>query len=108
MEGIYSDQKEKGQYTNNIERMETVGNVEYAEKADGEQVNLECVRSTCIRSRSRIQSTQSGFKVIGFTNSERGQARKLVGDEEFMAYLADTPIVLNNNDLLFKNNVEYA
>ncbi len=46
--------------------------------------------------------------MIGFTNNERGQAREPVGDEEVIAYLADKPVVLNDNGLLFKNNVEYA
>ena len=51
---------------------------------------------------------QSGFKVIEFTNSERRQAGEPVGDEEFIAYLADTLVVLNDNGFPFKNNVEYA
>ena len=71
-------------------------------------MNPESMRSTYTRSRSGIQSTQSGFKVIGFTNSERGQAGKPVGDKEVMAYLTDKPVVLNDNGLTFKNNVEYA
>ena len=71
-------------------------------------MNLESVCSTCTRSRSGIQSTQSGFKVMRFTNSERGQAGKPVGDEEVMEYLADKPVVLNKNSYSLKNNVEYA
>ena len=51
---------------------------------------------------------QSGLKMIGFTNNKRRQVGKLVGDEKFMVYLADTPVFLNNNGLPFKNNVEYA
>ena len=46
--------------------------------------------------------------MIEFTNSKRGQVGKPVGDKEFMVYLADTPVVLNDNSLLFKNNVKYA
>ena len=46
--------------------------------------------------------------MIRFTNSEKRQVGKLVGDKEFMAYLADILVILNNNDLLFKNNVKYA
>ncbi len=71
-------------------------------------MNPESMRSTYTRSRSGIQSTQSGFKVIGFTNSERWQAGKPVGDKEVMAYLADKLVVLNDNGLTFMNNVEYA
>ena len=41
-------------------------------------------------------------------NSKRGQARKSVGVEEFMVYLADIPVVLNDNSFPFKNNVEYT
>ena len=70
-------------------------------------MNPESVRSTCIQSRLRIQSTQSKFKVIEFTNSKKTQERKPVGDKEFMAYLGDIPIVLNDNGLLFKNNFKY-
>ena len=108
IEGIYYDKEEEGLYTNNIETIDPVGIAEYAKKVDGEQVNPESVRNTCTWSRSGIQSSQGGFKVIKFTNSKREQARKLVGDEEFMAYLPDIPVVLNDNDLPFKNNVEYA
>ena len=81
---------------------------EYAKKADGEQINLESVHSICTRSKSGIQSIQSGFKVIRFINSKRAQAEESVRAKEFMAYLADTPVVLYDNGLLFKNNVEYA
>ena len=41
-------------------------------------------------------------------NSERRQAREPVGDEEVIAYLADKLIILNDNSLSLKNNVEYA
>ena len=46
--------------------------------------------------------------MIRFTNSKREQVGKLVEDKKFMAYLANIPVVLNDNDLLFKNNIEYA
>lgn len=88
--------------------MNLLGTAKYAKKAIGKKVNPESMCSTCTRSRSRIQSTQNKFKVIGFTNSQRGQVAELVGNEEVMAYLTDTPIVFNNNDHLFKNNIEYA
>ena len=29
-------------------------------------------------------------------------------DKKFIAYLAYTPVVLNDNGFLFKNNIEYA
>lgn len=45
--------------------------------------------------------------MIEFINKKKGQARKLVENEEVMAYLADIRIILNNNGLLFKNNVKY-
>ena len=88
--------------------MDPVGTAEYAEKADGEQVNSDSVRNTCTQSRSGIQSTQSRFKVIGFTNSEKKQAEEPVRDEEVMPYLADKPVVLNDNSSPFKNNVKYV
>lgn len=46
--------------------------------------------------------------MIGFTNSKRGQVREPVGNEEIMAYLADKPVILNDNSFSFKNNVEYT
>ena len=66
------------------------------------------MRNICIRSRLRIQLMQNGFKVIRFTNSQKKQTGKPVRDKEFIAYLADIPVVLNNNSFLFKNNVEYT
>ena len=108
MEEIYSNKEEKGLYINNVKKIDPVGTAKYMEKANREQVNPWSVCSTCNQSRSGIQSTQSGFKVIELTNSERGQAGKLVEDEEFMVYLADIPVVLNDNGFPFKNNVEYA
>ncbi len=76
---IYSYKEEKGPYTNNVEKIDPVGTAEYVEKADREQVNLE-----------------------------RRQAREPVGNEEVIAHLADKPIVLGDNGLLFKNKVDYA
>lgn len=51
--------------------MDLVSIIKYVKKADGEKMNLENIKSTCIWSRSEIQSTQSRFKVTGFTNSKR-------------------------------------
>ena len=50
---------------------------------------------------------QSGFNLIGFINIERRQAEEPARDKKFMAYLADIPVVFNNNDLSFKNNIKY-
>ena len=108
MKGIYFDKEEKGLYINNIERMDPVGTIKYAKKADREQVNPESVRSTCTRSRSGIQSNKNEFKIIGFINSKRGQTGEPIGDKKFMAYLEDTQIVLNDNRLPFKNNIKYT
>ena len=108
MEKIYSDKEEEGPYINNVERMDPVGTAEYIEKADGEQMILGSVRNTCTWSRSGIQSSQSEFKVMRFMNSKMGQAEKPVGDEEFIAYLADILVVLKDNGLPFKKNIEYA
>ncbi len=64
---IYSD-KDEGP-ANNIRRMDRVGddNVEMIDK-----VVYESVYSTIFRSRSRIQSIKSGFKLIRFNDSRRG------------------------------------
>ena len=87
--------------------MDLVDTAKCAENVDGEQIHPETVCNTYTWSSLGIESTQSGFKVVGFTKSKKGQAGELVGDKEFMAYLADKAIVLNNNGILFKNNVEY-
>lgn len=108
MEKIYSNKEEKGLYINNIKRIDLVDTTEYAKKANKEKIHLESVCSTYIRLGSGIQLIQSRFKVIRFTNSKRGQVGKLVKSKEVMAYLVDTPVVLNNNGFSFKNNIEYA
>ena len=46
--------------------------------------------------------------MIGFTNNKSGQVEKPVENEKLIVYLTNTTVVLNNNGLLFKNNVEYA
>lgn len=79
-----------------------------AEVANGDQLNPESMDSTYTQSRSGIQSTQSGIKIIGFTKSEKGQAGEPVEDKNVIAYLADIPVVANDNRLPFQNNVEYA
>ena len=108
IEEIYSNKEEEGLYTNNVEKINLVGTAEYVVKVDRKQLNSDSVHSTCTRLRLGIQSTQSRLKVIVFTNNKRGQAGKLIGDEKFMAYLANTLVVLNDNGLLFKNNIEYV
>lgn len=107
IEGIYPNKEEKGLYTNIIERIDPVNTIEYTKKAMSEQMNLKNVCSTCIQSRSVIQSTQNKFKLIGFTNNKKEQAGKAIKDNEFMTYLVDIPVILNNNGLSFKNNIEY-
>ena len=88
--------------------MDSFDITKYAEKADRKQVNPDGVCNIYIRSRSKIQSTQSRFKLIGFMNSKKEQIGKPIRDEEFITYLADTPVILNDNGLVFKNNIEYA
>lgn len=46
--------------------------------------------------------------MIGLTNSKKKQAKELGRNEEIMAYLVDKLVILNNNSLLFKNNVKYT
>ena len=41
-------------------------------------------------------------------NSKKRQVEEPVRNEEFMAYLVDTPVVLNNNSLPFKKNFKHA
>lgn len=48
IERICSDKEIEGLYTNSIKRIDLIGIVEYAEKANKKQVNLESVRSTYI------------------------------------------------------------
>lgn len=71
IEVIYSNKKEEGPYTNNVERIDPVSTTEYAEKVDREKMNPEIEHTTYTRSRLKIQSNQNGFKMIGFTNSKK-------------------------------------
>ncbi len=64
------------------------------------------MHNTTSRSRSKIQSTESMFKLNRFNDSKKGSIRKSVGDKEGMADVADIPGDANNQ-LSFKNNVEY-
>ncbi len=86
-----------------IQRMDAVSGDD-AEMAD--KMVHESVCSTTSRSRSGIQSTQSGFKLIRFNDGRRGQAGEPVRDEDAMADVADIPGDADNR-LPFKNNVEY-
>ena len=54
MRRIYSNKKDEGLYTNNVERMDLVGIAKYVEKANREQMNFESICNTCIRLRSKI------------------------------------------------------
>ncbi len=97
----YSD-KEEGSL-NKVRRIDVIGGDD-AEIAD--KVVHESVRSTTSRSRSGIQSTQSGFKLIRFNDGRKREAGELVGDEDAMVDVADIPGDVDNR-LPFKNNVEY-
>ncbi len=85
-----------------IQRMDAVGGDD-AEMAD-EVVN-ESVRSITFRSRSGIQSNQSGFKLIQFNDGRRGQGGEPVEDEDAIADVVNKPGDADNR-LPFKNNVE--
>ncbi len=67
-------------------QVDAVGNndVEMADK-----VVHESVHSTTSRSRSGIQSTQSGFKLIMFNDGKRDQVGEPVRDKNAMADVAD-------------------
>ncbi len=84
-------------------RIDAVGG-DNAEMAD--KVVHKSMCSTTFRSRSRIQLTQSGFKLIRFKDGKRGQVEELVGDNNAMTDIADIPGDADNQ-LPFKNNVEY-
>ncbi len=86
-----------------IQRIDAVGGDD-AEMAD--KVIHESMRSTTSRSRSRIQSTQSEFKLIRFNDGSRGQVGELVEDEDAIADVPDIPGDADNR-LPFKKNVEY-
>lgn len=45
--------------------------------------------------------------MIKFTNNKREQVEKPIDYKEVLAYLADIPVVVNNNSFLFENNIEY-
>ncbi len=79
---------------------------------DGDNVKMtnkvihESVHGTTSRLRSRIQLTQSEFKLIKFNNGKRGQAEKLIEEEDTIVYVADISSD-KDNYLLLKNNLEY-
>ena len=85
-----------------------LGRSEDTEMPDVRHIPPESKHTTSSRSRSRIQSIQSGFKSIKFNDGKRGQAGDSVDEENTMAYMADIPIEQDNNCFPFKNNVEYA
>ncbi len=82
----YSDKKEGP--PNKVGRMNAFDSddVEMADK-----VVHESVCSTTSRSRSGIQSTQSGFKLIRFNDDRRGQAGEPVEDKNAMTDVTDIP-----------------
>ncbi len=71
-----------------IQKIDAVGGDD-AEMVD--EVVHESVHSTTSRSRSGIQSTQSGFKMIRFNDGRRGQVRELVRDKDAIADIVDIP-----------------
>ncbi len=80
----YSNKKEGP--ANKFGKINAVGGDD-TEMAD--KVVNKSVHSTTSRSRSRVQSTQSGFKLIRFNDCRRGQAGKPVGDKDTMADVVD-------------------
>lgn len=107
MEEIYFNKKKKSPYINNIEKMDLFGITEYAKKANRKKMNLKSIYNTYTRSKLGIQSTQNEFKVIRFITSKRKQIGDPVGNKKIIVYLIDILVILNNNGLLFKNNIEY-
>lgn len=72
------------------------------------EVTSKSIYNTFFQLRSRIQSTQSRFKLIKFDNNKKKQVRKLVEYGNIMANIANILVVENNNCFFLKNNVEYA
>ena len=97
----YSDREKRS--TNKVGKMDMVGddNAKIANK-----VIYKSVCNTTSQSRSGIQLTQSGFKLIRFNDDKKGQAGKPVGDKDVMADVANISDDIDNC-LLFKNNVKY-
>ena len=87
---------------------EMPGKSEDTEMPDVRHISPKSKHPTSSRSRLRIQSIQSAFKLIEFNNGKKRQAGEPVDKENTMAYMADILIEQDNSCLLFKNNVEYA
>ncbi len=87
----YSDKEEKP--VNKIGRIDAVGDDD-EEIAD--KVVYESMYNITSWSKSGIQSTQSGFKLIRFNDGKRGQAEEPVGDKDAMADIADIPGDVDN------------
>lgn len=107
IEKIYSNTKEENAYINNIEKIDPVSTIKYLKKANKKKMNSESIYNSCIRSKLRIQSTQSGFKVIEFTNNKRKQVGKLIINKKVITYLMDIGMIVNDNGFLFKNNIKF-
>lgn len=65
-------------------------------------------RTTSTRPRSGIQSAQSGFKSLQFTDGYTKQAGRLVKNEDAIAYMEYVLVDMNNNCHPFINNVDYT
>ena len=81
--------------------------VDIVEDMEMVKVTLEIIHSPFSQSRSRIQSTQSGFKLIKFDINRKEQAGKLIRYGDVMVGKANIPIIKENNCFLFENNVKY-
>ncbi len=82
----YFNKKEK--LANKVGRIDVVGDDD-TEMAD--KVVYKNIHSTISQLRSRIQSTQSGFKLIRFNNSRRGQVGEPVEDKDTIADVVEIP-----------------
>ena len=109
--------KEESPYTDVFDRRdpagidkaaEMPGRSEDTEMPDVRHIPPKSEYTTSSRSRSGIQSIQSGFKSIEFNDGKRRQAGMPVDNENTMAYMADISIEQDNNGFSFENNVKYA
>lgn len=106
-EGTYSHKEVESLYTNNIRRIDPIRIDEDAKIANKEKITPDSIHSTSICSKLKIQLIQNRFKLIEFNDSKKKQTRKQVKDKKVTAYIVNILIIINNNYLLFKNNIEY-
>ena len=82
--------------------------VDIVEKIKIAEMTSKSICSIFSQSRSRIQLTQSKFKLIKYGDNRRKKAREKVKYEDIVASMANILVIEDKNCLLLKINIKYA